>query len=171
MAVISDKDNVDYYNSRLVWLPEICVKQIIFYQDHLADIAVSIHYFDPKLGCERIKDGWRGSSINAPPFFYLNRTGNKTSTKLRIVQPKSLKDSIKEIYSLPINANRHYLRSLLLEKNCPPNVLAAFAGHWERGEEPWGKFSSLDPNYYKKTISGYLTDILKDDGWKPCPWW
>jgi hypothetical protein len=171
VAVLSDKDNVDYYNSRLVWLPEVCIDQVIYYQDHLADLAVRINYIDPKLSGELMKHGWMGSAAIAPPFFYLNRSGKKNSTKLNIVQPKRLKEAIKDIYPLPINANRHYLRSILLEKNCPPNVLAAFAGHWERGEEPWGKFSSLDPHYYKTTVSNLLTEVLKDDGWKACPWW
>jgi len=46
-------------------------------------------------------------------------------------------------------------------------MIAAFMGHWERGEEPWGKYSALSPLQYAETIAAHLVPLLDEDGWKP----
>jgi hypothetical protein len=69
-------------------------------------------------------------------------------------------------YELPANANRHYLRTRLLKRGCPRDVIAAFMGHWEYGTEPWGRFSSLSPHTYRENLERYLLPVLKKDGWK-----
>jgi hypothetical protein len=70
-------------------------------------------------------------------------------------------------YILPVNANRHYLRSNLLSMGCPSDVLNVFMGHWELGEEPWCGYSAMNPISYRNKIKGYLEQFLLDDGWKP----
>jgi len=164
-AVISDKDGLDYYNARIVWLPPVCIRQYCLYIDHLEAFMPMLEHLDLEafnalkiiLNQDRPED-------KLPLFFLLDKHGDSTK-----ITPTDLWKNIRENlrYNLPANASRHYLRSLFLENECPPEIIAAFMGHWERGEEPWGRFSALSPSNYSSTIAKYLVPILAEDGWEP----
>lgn len=47
-AVISDKDGIDYYNARIVWLPPVCMQQYRTYLEHLDCLLPKLEYFDIK---------------------------------------------------------------------------------------------------------------------------
>ena len=83
------------------------------------------------------------------------------------LSPKLLGKKLRDVFALPINANRHYLRSTMLARGCPVEVINAFMGHFERGEEPWGKFSGLSPIAYRNALDLFLTPLMRDDGWAP----
>lgn len=162
-VVISDKDYIDHYNARIVWLPEMCVTQMRYYLDHLKRFTAKLQHLSPDLYREVQEQRDFNGKPTVPPFFYLTaRTRSK-----RDIQPKFIMSGLHDIYSLPMNTNRHYLRSSLVELGCPSEVIAACMGHWERGEEPWGSYSALSPLTYKTVLGHYLETLLRGDGWKP----
>lgn len=162
-VVISDKDYIDHYNARIVWLPEMCVTQMRYYLDHLKHFTVKLQHLSPDLYREVQEQRDFDGKPTVPPFFYLT---TRTRSK-RDIQPKFIMSRLHDIYSLPMNTNRHHLRSSLVELECPAEVISAFMGHWERGEEPWGKYSALSPLTYKTVLGHHLEELLKRDGWKP----
>lgn len=64
-----------------------------------------------------------------------------------------------------INGYRKFLRTELTERGCPAEPLAAFMGHWLRGEEPLDAYSSFCPATYARTIDEWITPLLKELGW------
>ena len=70
-------------------------------------------------------------------------------------------------YRLPMNANRHFLRTNLIADNCPVEVVDAFLGHWEIGQEPWGRFSGLSPIVYREKLEEHLIPLLVKNKWSP----
>lgn len=85
------------------------------------------------------------------------------------LSPKLLGQKLRDVFALPINSSRHYLRSTMYEQGCPVEVINAFMGHFERGEEPWGMFSGLSPVAYCDALDHVLTPLMKKDGWEPLP--
>jgi len=57
----------------------------------------------------------------------------------------------------------------LLERECPVEVINAFMGHFERGEEPWGIYSGLSPLVYRDILKDKLVPLLNEDGWEALP--
>lgn len=166
-AVISDKDGIDYYNARIVWLPPVCRTQYKLYMEHLQSLLPKLELLDIQAfnDLRHLLNHPRPGN-RFPLFFFLTNEG--TSTRVRPIDIwKEIRRNLQ--YDLPANAGRHYLRSHLLENGCPPEVIAAFMGHWERGEEPWGKFSAFSPITYAETLASFLVPMLDSDGWLPMP--
>ena len=164
-AVISDKDGIDYYNARIVWLPPVCLKQYHMYLEHLDALFPKLEHLDLEAfnALKQLRE-MPIPSDRLPLFFMLTQSGKSTK-----ITPTDLWKDIRNNlrFDLPGNASRHYLRSFLLEQGCPPEIIAAFMGHWSRGEEPWGSYSALSPTNYAATIGKYLIQLLEEDGWRP----
>lgn len=164
-AVISDKDDDSFYNSRIVWLPDICLQQLELYKKHISELQQWLFRHNLQLffkSREKSTTGRQADREN-PSLFFLEQNAEDLP-----VQPKYLKKLLaKTEYQLPINSNRHYLRTELMNKGCPLEVVSAFLGHWERGEEPWGRYSGFSPLVYREELSKYLNPLLKDSGWIP----
>lgn len=163
LAFLSDKDGADYYNSRIVWIPPVCVAQYTLYRRHLEHLNDRLIYLNRDL-FERLQ-GYSGKSAqnsSAPQLFFFDKQFSDT-----ILRPAITHKMLGEIFSLPINANRHYVRSNLITRGCPAVTVNAFLGHWERGEEPSGRFSALSPLAYRQSLMEYLLPLLQEDGWKP----
>jgi hypothetical protein len=163
-CVISDKDGEDYYHTRIIWLPTICLDQLDLYRNHLNALQEWLFtrnldlYFAARQTAVTGKSGIR----QYPLLFLLKEDMSGVS-----VQPRYLTKLLAQVpYAMKINSNRHYLKTTLLQSGCPTEVLSAFLGHWERGLESWGKYSGLSPLVYRQELSGPLVKLLKNDGWK-----
>jgi hypothetical protein len=162
-AVISDKDGDDFYNSRIVWLPPVCLEQLDHYATHLKYFSKWLFTYNQGLFFKSRKNCTVGRRADrkTPALFYLDR-----DTEEFTVRPSHLKALMQQVnYHLPVNANRHYLRTNLLERKCPLEVINAFMGHWERGVEPWGKYSGLSPDVYRSELAYHLVKLLAEDKW------
>ncbi|MBT0666128.1 hypothetical protein KI809_17595 [Geobacter pelophilus] len=162
-AVISDKDDDSFYNARIVWLPEICMQQIDLYNSHLAALQRWLFGHNLQLFFNSREKAYTGRQTNRvnPALFLLQKNKNNLP-----VQPSYLKELLGRIkYPLPINSNRHFLRTNLLQSGCPVEVIQAFLGHWERGVEPWGRYSGLSPLVYRDELSKHLVPLLEEAGW------
>jgi hypothetical protein len=164
-AVISDKDGDDFYNSRIVWLPGFCLKQLDYYNEHLALLQKKLFHYNQELFFKVRQKSVTGRQSNRynPSLFILEENCNDLS-----LQPKTLQLLITNAkYFLPVNSNRHYLRTNLLALGCPIEVINALMGHWIRGIEPWGRYSGLSPLVYREELIKHLVPLLEEDGWGP----
>lgn len=162
-AVLSDKDNEDGYNSRLIWLPPVCRLQLQLFLEHQQNALYRFNILIP--GIFTNPDRPRRDASGRYMFYSkIDKDSNKYVATTLV--PKSAGTELHSVYALPFNASRHYLRSCLLERKCPVEVINAFMGHFERGEEPWGVYSGLSPLAYRDALMHDLVPLLKDDGWK-----
>ena len=164
-GIVSDKDTDDFYNARIVWLPEICLRQLDFYRQHVKRLQEWLFENNQELFFKSRHQSVSGRHGNRvyPGLFLMQKDSNDLS-----LNPKLLQDLLEKInYLLPMNANRHYLRSKLIASRCPVEVLDAFLGHWERGREPWGRYSGLPPHVYREELARHLLPLLKTNEWAP----
>lgn len=164
ILVISDKDDEFFSHSRLVYLPQRLVEQLDLYVKHLEQLVLRLFAY-PELQ-EQIRSLCKGYlehgrvTQDIPFLFFLsdkfepNRVSPKTQLKLSPTQ-------------IPINHNRHYLRSRLSSLQAPIELVDYFLGHWERGEEPYQKASSISPLDIAGGLAPYLEQINTEAGWTP----
>ena len=165
-AVLSDKDNEDGYNSRLIWIPPECLQQLQLFKEHQQNLLCRLAILVPNVQ-SRLKSRRKRTPKR---FMFYTMPGNVQEGYLaKSLSPKLLGQKLRDIFALPINASRHYLRSTMLERGCSVEVINAFMGHFERGEEPWGKFSGLSPITYRNALDFFLIPLMRDDGWEAMP--
>lgn len=163
-AVISDKDTVDEHHSRLVWIMDECLEQIRHYRSQLkillehAALAMPNIYKD--LSGELF--GSDGDKVRSVPGLFIVR-----DNKIVSLTPTIYEASFPSSYPYPANAHRHFLRCNLLEMGCPSDVINAFMGHAERGQEPWSAHSSLGSTDYREALKPILTElVVQRCGWR-----
>ncbi|MBI5142620.1 MAG: hypothetical protein HZA20_10620 [Nitrospirae bacterium] len=171
-AMLSDKEGEElrrgeyrrtYYNTRIVWLPESCRTQIRHYRRHLAvfkNLApeVNVKLYHRLAG--KVDSGRRSDSFPETFIIQPNRAFEQVS-------PGLLARQVSDVYSLPMNAHRHYLRSTLFERGCNVDVINAFMGHSHIGQEPWGRYSGMSPIDYRNELARHLPEMMQELGWKP----
>jgi len=148
-AVVTDKDSGSGYKSRLVWLPEAVRKQMKLYEDYLAAISDRL----------RLR-----ASTKEMPCYFLDEFGETLE-----VRPKSLVPYLKQYLDLPANASRHWTCTHLREKEgtLSRESIDALMGHWWRGEEPWGTFSSFSYSQFRKEMEKPISEIYTDLEFRP----
>lgn len=161
LAIISDKDNNQHYSTRMVWLAEPCLQQIRFYRRHLKALY---HHFG--FECPPLFDLVKNHSGPGWPLnlFFIH----SHLERIEPLRPGVLKQLLQDMhdYCVPMNANRHYLKGELLASGCSPEIIEAFLGHWERGQEAWNCLSGLHPLEFRAELQKHLRPILERDGWK-----
>lgn len=163
-AVISDKDTTDNYHSRLIWVPNMVLEQLNYYHEHLEAFGRRLLILNRKIYFE-IRERLMEASSRPMLFMLKNNLKSLTVSKgsLESICVHRLE------YYLPANANRHYVRTRLLRRGCPRDVISAYMGHWEHGTEPWGEFSTLSPQTYRENLEHFLLPVLLKDGWESIP--
>lgn len=153
MAVISDKDGPDMYNSRLVWVPPVARKQIRYYESHCEKILAQMSPF------------WDPEQINSVAVlggaYFLDEDLKPIS-----VRPSTAKSHLAKLLPLPLNVNRRFLRTMLKERKTNIEAINAFLGHWSRGEEPWGRFSSVSPVALIEELKPQIVSLLVECGFE-----
>ena len=146
LASLSDKDDEFRHKTRLVWIPPVLQRQMQSYNRHL-----------DRLRTEPIRGN---SKIMQEPCFFLDE-----GYQCERVRPKTLEPLLeKYIEGLAANTHRRFLRTELLERGCVPEVVDAFMGHWQCGEEPFGAWSSFDFDHYIIELRSHLEPLLRDIG-------
>jgi hypothetical protein len=159
MLVVADKTNSAFSHARLVPVPESLSRQLDLYKQHRESVADQMWAF------LRIKEP-------AHFLFFLSRaaSGTKKSEKLVKVIPvnsDTLKARLRGISDLPLNINRHFLRSELRHRGVHAELVDAWMGHWLDGQEPMGRYSTLSPIDFASGIEPGLSEILNEMGWTP----
>ena len=170
--LVWDKSAGDSLNSRIVHLPDLCIEQLLEYhkyRKHLVNKLIGMSdtnyttllsdrsqsptsYFKSKLR--------NHVEIYIGQFFLLNKSGNPINIK-----PLYIREQIKEIFHLPLNTNRHYIRFNFMLEKIPGEFIDAFMGHSSNGEEPYGRYSFLTLNEVIEETGTCIDKILNRDGW------
>lgn len=156
MGALSDKDADDRHMSRLVYMPPMLRRQITNYLEHCASIS---RHFIGYLSKNEEDNRWsRGF------FLWTSPTGLRRAE----ITPSNIYDQMALVPGYTThraNAYRKFVRTELTERGCPPEALAAFMGHWLRGEEPQDAYSSFSPAAYANILDEWITPLLRELGW------
>ena len=169
-ALFSDKDDDSHYHTRLICLTRFVSALLRELQEHnrlLAQRLALISWQEgthllrspaPKLKRQRSAN-LADSASDPRLFFLLDSCGRRI--------PISPSSALADLGSLGLkdNAGRHFLRTTLRERGCPDQLVRAMLGHWRIGEEPHGKFSSLDPLSTKTAIEKWVEPLLAECSW------
>jgi len=153
-AWISDKDNKDGYHTRRVFLSALLEEQLKQYEAYRKIILSTWEIQFPKVILP--------NKAELPYLFLINE-----KNKIIPVSPSSMIKPLEELnYPLPLNSNRRFLRTELVERGCPIDVLNTFMGHWSNGQEPHNPYSCLSPRQQKVQLKKYLLPLLDEIGLK-----
>lgn len=159
-ALVRDKDGNDGYNTRIIWLPKPVRQQLLYYRDHRRAVISLIQWPENSLRAES----------QPYPMFLLNPSAKKSRSEFGLpaqLRPGKLTELVGDFFYLPMNFDRHFLRSNLLERGVSIEALDMFMGHWHLGTEPWGRFSTYSMRDHKDQIRGPITDLLNEIGATP----
>lgn len=159
VILVSDKDDVASYSSRLLPLPDLVLGQLEHWARHL--IAMEGH-----LAFEHVIDGRQKQQRDGLLFYLVRSKGRVRPARSNDPEIRAQLATIAPEFRLPHNCNRHYLRSLFVELGCPAELIDDFMGHWVRGREPWGRFSTLPPMLLVERLRPFVERALQKTGFK-----
>ena len=154
IGALSDKDNCAGYKTRLIWLPQEVYNLMTQYEVHSSTFLNTIS---------------ANESRQDYTVFLIEKTSKgrkviKEVTEVVSVSPKKLLPVMSEFLNYPANFHRRFMRSELITRGCPMEVVDGWMGHWSSGEEPWATHSSFSFLQYQHALQIYLVPILKEIG-------
>lgn len=155
--VISDKDDEAMSQARVVWLLPELRDQLRLYVSHLEVLQTRL-YGHPSL-FDHIEELLSDAKPRAPLMFFIS-----DSWQMVRLSPENLRQQV-PVFTLPINASRHYLRSALRAEGVRGELVNAFMGHAQQGQEPFGAFSTLTPVEMFRELAPTLSEIRQEIGW------
>ncbi|MDD4864228.1 MAG: hypothetical protein PHE38_09470 [Alishewanella agri] len=184
--VISDKDDEDFTNTRIVAVAPVLEEQLLNYQHHVLHLRHHLALIQPELS-EHINQAFnklQTSFLNTMtqnhsligqiknndrlpgPLFHLSLRLNHI--QFHAITPKWLKSQLFQ-FDYPINFGRHILRTHLLKQSAPPELINFQMGHWSTGEAALGDYSSFEISEAIALLRPVINIMLKDQGWRPQP--
>ncbi len=145
IASLSDKDDEWKHKTRLVWIPPDLYRHMEAQELHLQALKAQLSDLP--------------TALRKEPVLFLN-----PPFKAALVRPKTLEPLLANYLNVRANTHRRFLRTELLERGCSPEIIDAFLGHWQDGEEPFGTFSSFSFDAYVAELHCYLEPLLSDIG-------
>jgi hypothetical protein len=145
IANLSDKDDEFKHKTRLIWVSPSLRENMARYETHLQALKAQLFELPRSLAVE--------------PCFFIDE-----HFKATLVRPKTIEPILSEFLKVSANTHRRFLRTELIERDCPPEIVDAFLGHWQAGEEPFGTFSSLSFEDYVAELRIYLEPLLEEIG-------
>jgi hypothetical protein len=175
---MSDKDSPPYRNAHIVWLHPTVVAQLKCYAQHVTrlrqylaaanpvavddlDARFDVGPFSSHLSPNRTADLEHLVKV-APVLFMLAESGSQVLP----VMPSHLAEYVGEDWKLRLAALRHFVRSHLLIVSCSGEVINALLGHFDRGEAPWGEFSTLPPSLWRAQLSDAILPCIESIGFE-----
>lgn len=149
---ISDKENRGSLSARVLPLPPIISTYLKEYNEHLNNLLKLESPYSYDMGM-KIK-AVLASEI--PYLFFLNEHTYEDVT------PRLLDNKLKDIFPLPLNWNRHFIRSYLSHDNVNSHAIDAFMGHSNGTVEPFSKYSALGI-LDLKPVANSLQKLLSHD--------
>jgi|GEM_PF-3357512 len=107
-------------------------------------------------------------NTTAVPGPFVSWTPDAGRNKARQVGPAWIAQQLaKNGLQAPANFHRGYLRSRLLQRDCPPQVVDCFLGHANAGEQPHGRHGTFDYGAYAQSIARHIDGICEELGLDP----
>jgi hypothetical protein len=151
LVTITDKDNGTGYKRRLSIVLDPVYRQMQLYDRYLESLAVH---------------GLPGGTTKMPCYFLKLRG---TQFVPVIVRPTTIKLLSNEFFPFPPNFGRRLIRTELCERGIAPEYLDAWMGHWFRGEEPFGPYSTFSYSEYITCLQAsdcMLSQLFKQFGFE-----
>ncbi|MBL4910373.1 MAG: hypothetical protein JKX78_10240 [Alteromonadaceae bacterium] len=149
---ICDKESRSDLSARTLVMPDTALAQIKYYSSHLQSMLLYCANILPA-NTQRIKDALTGSE----PFFFFFK-----NTKIGSVTPTNLAHKLKQIFPLPINWHRHYMRTKLRKLGVAGQLVDLWMGHLGIGSTNMSKFSYLSLHDLRQ-VANKIEQHLKDD--------
>ncbi len=157
VVLLSDKDDVASTATRIAPLCPTLSRQLQLYAKHWrATWAKLLSH-----SCDSLP----------PVLFYLLRKGSHVQMIERPTAEMRQQFKLLSGYGLPLNSSRHWLRTRLAQKGVPGEMIEAFMGHWQRGAEPWGRYSALPARVVTETLRPMLEDLVCEAGFRALRGW
>jgi hypothetical protein len=150
---ISDKEERSELAARIIVLPEIVIEQIKLYLQHLKKLESEIANIS-NISRAVIDKAITG---NGPFFFFLNQI------EVEPVIPSNLIVELENIFPLPLNWHRHFMRTWLRKNGFSGQLTNAWMGHLSAGSSGFSRFSGLsmfDLREISNSINSFLTSKL-----------
>jgi hypothetical protein len=146
LVVIADKETGTGH-ARVAWLTPKLREQLRVYQEHLKQVLAKF-----------------SRSINLPDtyafLFFINDKG-----RYQAITPSRIIDFFL-VWKLKDNINRHYIRTRLSDLGCPGETIDGYMGHWELGQSPYNKHSSVSPLAFIQQVKSFIHKIEEEAGWE-----
>lgn len=160
---VKDKEKESGDNTRVVILPSITRQQLDFYQSHVQFLYAKISLVCPSLLNLVVAEGIE--EVSQTLFFI-----DEKSLKIQVFSQALLEKALRERgYSVPLNSNRHFLRSTLLERRCEVELVDLFLGHTDHICGAWVKDMAMHWAELTQLIEKHLVPILTECGWRALP--
>ncbi len=150
LVVVNDKTGEHEQKDRLVPLVPECLTQLDLYQRHREHILTRLKILRRQ-----------PLSVVVPLFFFLS-----DQFECQSIRPSTMKDQLLDTFELPLNINRHFLRSALGDSGLPGTAIDAFMGHWADGQHPLDRFSTMDPQVFLRQAREAINVHFSGMGWK-----
>jgi len=161
---ISDKEVRTSGNNRIVCLPSLTLRHMCEYRNYLKKLSLRLMATKPTLA-NKVASSESGDDPAIPFLFFLT-----PALRMRRVTPSSIAEYMENIFPVPVNHNRHYLRTHLHDMGCPGELLEAQLGHDDVGLEPLGRFSACSFGLLRNISYQYIAPLLDEDGWVAITW-
>jgi hypothetical protein len=141
IASFVDKDRGAGTHYKLAWLPELVVEQMGLYDAYL-------------------------NTTGHPnrPCFFLDKDGLpidvRPSSQRWLMNEDFMKIKGEPFFDYRINIHRRYMLNELATCGCPPQVIDAWAGHWNLGEAPWQPSSTYYWTSARQELKAHIEHIL-----------
>ena len=155
--VISDKDDEAMSQARVVWLLPELRDQLRRYASHLEVLQARLYHRASLF--DHIEELLSEPRPSVPLMFFIS-----DSWQMVQLSPENLRRQV-PVFTLPINASRHYLRSALRAEGVRGELVNAFMGHAQQGQEPFGAFSTLTPVEMFRELAPTLDKMRQEAGW------
>lgn len=154
ITVFRDKDGEDQFHTRIAPVHPLATRVATFYRNHRTNQLARYLLQSPQHACELLE-----RNENVPEVFLLNSKG-----KWLQVGPSSLSNMIGQIWAWPLNSNRKFLRTRLIEKGLEPYLIDVLLGHHSRGEAFWDSHSTSTFTESSEAIIESLDIIIEELG-------
>ena len=170
---VSEKDTDGYRNARVVWLHPLLIRQLEEYERHVVRIRqhIALKNANALDNLDAKNEIFKLTSANAP-----DRTNDQKMLQVKSpmlfmmsefgghaidIEQNKIEELLGQEWNLRIVSLRHFIRTELLISGCSGVVINALLGHAERGESPWGRFSTLSPHLWRNQLETHLAPILE----------
>ncbi|MDE1978064.1 MAG: DNA breaking-rejoining enzyme, catalytic core [Betaproteobacteria bacterium] len=157
VVLLSDKDDISASATRLAPLCTTALEQLRVYARHA---RATLTRLTPE------------TLISPPPvLFYLRRVRGRLEC---IDHPtREMHAALEQVtgYTLPRNTSRHWLRSRLVQMGLSGELIEFFMGHWQRGAQPWGRYSALPARRVIESLRDPIEQLVREAGFHVVRGW
>ena len=161
LIYISDKENRSGSASRVIALPEVALEQI----SHIRSQLETLISHNSVVGEVAVRAAAKALEGDGPFLFFISK-----DQSIDIVTPKLLNDRFRDRWPLPLNWTRHWMRSSLARVGVEGDLIDAWMGHADFGQEALGRWSGLsikDLRHVALTVGKIMCEI----GFGEVPGW